>query len=153
MINADIVFVFLCDWCLILFFFSSRRRHTRYWRDWSSEVCSSDLTFIAEPCGDCGGAGSTRKLHTLSIKIPPGVDNGSRLKLRNEGEVGAAGGQPGDRYVVIQVAPHPLFVREGLDIICDVPISFVQATLGSEIDVPTLEGKVKMKIPSGTESG
>ena len=115
--------------------------------------CGGQGTFIAEPCGDCGGAGRTRKLHTLSIKIPPGVDNGSRLKLRNEGESGANGGQPGDLYVVIQVAQHPLFVREGLDIVCDVPISFVQAALGSEIDVPTLEGKVKMKIPSGTQSG
>jgi molecular chaperone DnaJ len=94
-----------------------------------------------------------RKFHTLSVKIPPGVDNGSRLKLRGEGETGLAGGPAGDLYVVIQVEPHPLFVRDGLDIICEVPISFVQAALGAELEVPTLEGKVKMKIPSGTQSG
>jgi len=115
--------------------------------------CHGQGTFIADPCAACGGAGRVRKLHTLSVKIPAGVDNGSRLKLRNEGETGAGGGPAGDLYVVIQVQPHPLFVREGLHIICDMPISFVQAALGAEIDVPTLEGKVKMKIPSGTQSG
>jgi molecular chaperone DnaJ len=115
--------------------------------------CGGQGTYISDPCGECGGAGRVRKLHTLSIKIPPGVDTGSRLKLRNEGETGASGGQPGDLYVVIDVKPHPLFAREGLDIVCDVPLSFVQAALGTEIDVPTLEGKVKMKIPAGTQSG
>jgi len=92
-------------------------------------------------------------MHTLSVRIPAGVDTGSRLKLRGEGEAGPTGGVPGDLYVVIHVEPHPIFVLENLDIICDVPISFVQAALGAEIDVPTLEGKVKMKIPSGTQSG
>jgi molecular chaperone DnaJ len=81
------------------------------------------------------------------------VDTGSRLKLRGEGESAPAGGTPGDLYVVIQVEPHPIFVRENQDIFCDVPISFAQATLGAEIDVPTLNGKVKMKIPPGTQSG
>jgi molecular chaperone DnaJ len=92
-------------------------------------------------------------MHTLSVKIPAGVDNGSRLKLRGEGESPPPGGVPGDLYVVIQVDPHPIFVRDHLDIICEVPISFVQAALGAEIDVPTLDGKVKMKIPAGTQSG
>jgi molecular chaperone DnaJ len=93
-------------------------------------------------------------MHTLNVKIPAGVDNGSRLKLRGEGESApSAGGTPGDLYVVIQVEPHPIFVRDQLDIICDVPISIVQASLGAEIDVPTLDGKVKMKIPPGTQSG
>jgi molecular chaperone DnaJ len=119
----------------------------------SCSQCGGQGTFISDPCADCGGAGRVRKLHTLSIKIPAGVDTGSRLKLRNEGETGANGGQPGDLYVVIEVQPHPLFERDGLDIVCDVPISFVQAALGAEIDVPTLEGKVKMKIPAGTQSG
>jgi len=81
------------------------------------------------------------------------VDTGSRLKLRGEGESGISGGSGGDLYVDIQVEPHPLFVRDGLDIICEIPIDFVQAALGAEIDVPTLEGKVKMKIPPGTQSG
>jgi molecular chaperone DnaJ len=92
-------------------------------------------------------------MHTLSVKIPAGVDNGSRLKLRGEGEAGPVGGTPGDLYVVVQVEPHPIFLRDNIDIICDVPISFVQAALGAEIDVPTLDGKVNMKIPPGTQSG
>lgn len=115
--------------------------------------CRGEGTIITDPCTECGGQGRVRKFHTLSLKIPPGVDTGSRLKLRGEGESGASGGPPGDLYVAIQVAPHPLFVRDGLDIICEIPISFVQAALGTEIDVPTLEGKVKMKIPAGTQSG
>ena len=115
--------------------------------------CRGQGTIITDPCGSCGGIGRVRKFHIISVKIPAGVDIGSRLKLRSEGEGGGAGGPPGDLYVVIQVEPHPLFIREGLDIICEVPISFVQAALGAEIDVPTLEGKVKMKIPPGTQSG
>jgi molecular chaperone DnaJ len=115
--------------------------------------CHGHGTVIKDPCMACGGVGLVRKLHTLSVKIPAGVDTGSRLKLRNEGESAPAGGAPGDLYVVIQVEPHPIFVRNALDILCDVPISFVQAALGAEIDVPTLEGKVKMKIPVGTQSG
>jgi molecular chaperone DnaJ len=115
--------------------------------------CRGEGTIISDPCPACIGQGRVRKFHTLSIKIPPGVDGGSRLKLRGEGESGASGGPPGDLYVDIQVAPHPLFIRDGLDIICEIPISFVQAALGADIDVPTLEGKVKMKIPAGTQSG
>lgn len=115
--------------------------------------CHGQGTIIKDPCGTCSGAGRVRTLHTLSVKIPGGVDTGSRLKLRSEGETGPAGGTPGDLYVVIHVEPHPIFVRDNLDIVCDVPISFAQAALGSEIDVPTLEGKVKMKIPPGTQSG
>ena len=115
--------------------------------------CRGQGTIISNPCGTCNGTGRVRKFHTLSMKIPPGVDTGSRLKLRGEGEGGISGGPPGDLYVVIQVEPHPLFVRDGLDVICEVPVSFAQAALGAEIDVPTLEGKVKMKIPPGTQSG
>lgn len=115
--------------------------------------CYGHGTIIKDPCTTCSGVGRVRKLHTLSIKIPAGVDTGSRLKLRNEGEGAPGGGVPGDLYVVIQVEPHLIFVRDNLDIICDVPISFVQAALGAEIDVPTLDGKVKMKVPAGTQSG
>ena len=115
--------------------------------------CHGQRNIIKDPCTACGGAGRVRKLHTLSVKIPAGVDTGSRLKLRGEGETGPASGVPGDLYVVIQVEPHPIFVRDNLDIICEVPISFVQAALGAEIDVPTLDGKVKMKIPPGTQTG
>ena len=119
----------------------------------SCSQCRGQGTIIADPCASCGGAGRTRKMHTLSVKIPAGVDNGSRLKLRGEGETAPSVGAPGDLYVVIQVETHPIFTRENLDILCDVPISFVQAALGAEIDVPTLEGKVKMKVPQGTQSG
>jgi molecular chaperone DnaJ len=115
--------------------------------------CHGQGTIIKDPCATCGGGGRVRTMHTLSVKIPGGVDTGSRLKLRGEGETGPAGGAPGDLYVVIHVEPHPIFVRDNLDIVCDVPISFTQAALGAEIDVPTLEGKVKMKIPPGTQSG
>lgn len=115
--------------------------------------CQGQGSIIKDPCTGCNGAGRVRSMHTLSVKIPAGVDTGSRLKLRGEGETGPVGGSPGDLYVVIQVESHPIFVRENLDILCDVPISFVQAALGAEIDVPTLDGKVKMKIPGGTQSG
>ncbi|HXG51870.1 MAG TPA: molecular chaperone DnaJ [candidate division Zixibacteria bacterium] len=115
--------------------------------------CHGQGTVLTDPCPECRGAGRVRRMHTLSVKIPPGVDTGSRLKLRGEGEAAPGGGVPGDLYVVIQVEPHPIFVRDQLDIICEVPISFVQAALGAEIDVPTLDGKVKMKIPPGTQSG
>ncbi|MPZ75963.1 MAG: molecular chaperone DnaJ [Deltaproteobacteria bacterium] len=115
--------------------------------------CHGHGTFISDPCASCDGSGRVRKMHTLSVKIPAGVDNGSRLKLRAEGESAPIGGVPGDLYVVIQVEPHPIFARENLDVLCDVPISFVQAALGAEIDVPTLDGKIKMKIPAGTQSG
>ena len=115
--------------------------------------CHGQGTIVKDPCANCGGSGRLRNLHTLSVKIPGGVDTGSRLKLRSEGESAPAGGAPGDLYVAIQVEPHPIFIRENLDILCDVPISIAQAALGAEIDVPTLNGKVKMKIPAGTQSG
>ena len=115
--------------------------------------CHGQGTIVKDPCANCGGSGRLRNLHTLNVKIPGGVDTGSRLKLRSEGESAPAGGAPGDLYVDIQVEPHPIFLRENLDILCDVPISITQAALGAEIDVPTLNGKVKMKIPPGTQSG
>ena len=115
--------------------------------------CHGYGTIIREPCSNCDGVGRVRQLHTLNVKIPSGVDTGTRLKLRGEGENGTSGGPAGDLYVVIKVNPHPIFVREGQDIVCDVPIGFVQATLGAEIEVPTLEGKVKVKVPGGTQTG
>ena len=114
--------------------------------------CGGQGRVISHPCRACGGAGLTRKFHTINVKIPAGVDTGSRLKLRGEGENGARGGPPGDLYVVMIVQDHPIFAREGTDVICEMPISFVNASLGAEIEVPTLEGKVKMKVPPGTQS-
>jgi len=115
--------------------------------------CNGQGTIIPNPCEACGGAGVERRTYQLSIKIPAGVDSGSRLKLRGEGEAGPNGGAPGDLYVLLHVREHPLFVREGHDVVCEVPLSFTQAALGGEVDVPTLGGPAKVKIPAGTQSG
>lgn len=115
--------------------------------------CQGQGAVLKDPCRSCGGSGTTRTTQTLNVRIPAGVDTGSRLKLRGEGEAGFNGGPAGDLYVVLHVREHALFTRQGNDIVCDVPIGFTQAALGSEIDVPTLDGKVKMKIPAGTQSG
>jgi molecular chaperone DnaJ len=94
-----------------------------------------------------------RDTKTISVKIPPGVDNGDRIRLTGEGEAGENGGPPGDLYVHINVLEHPIFQRDGTDLHCDVPISFTVAALGGELDVPTLDGRVKLKIPPETQSG
>jgi molecular chaperone DnaJ len=115
--------------------------------------CNGQGTVIANPCAGCGGTGVQRRTHQLSIKIPPGVDDGSRLKLRGEGEAGPNAGTPGDLYVVLHVREHPLFVRDGTQVVCEVPISFAQAALGVDLEVPTLEGTARVKVPAGTQSG
>ena len=115
--------------------------------------CRGEGMIIADPCPKCQGQGRVRKPVSLSVKIPPGVDNGSRLKLRTEGEAGFGGGPAGDLYVVIHVKEHGLFVRQDNDVVIEVPVSFPQAALGSEIEVPTLDGKIKLKVPAGTQSG
>ena len=116
-------------------------------------VCSGQGTVIATPCADCHGSGVQRRAHTLSVRIPAGVDEGSRLKLRGEGESGGNGGPPGDLYVLLRVAEHPIFLRDGPDVVCEVPVSFAQAALGTEIQIPTLDGPRKLKVPAGTQSG
>ncbi len=115
-------------------------------------ACHGKGATIASPCHNCHGAGTTRKKSQISVKIPPGVDTGQRLKLSGEGEAGENGGPSGDLYVVMNILPHEFFQREEFDIICDVPITFSQAALGAEIEVPTLASKVKMKVPAGTQS-
>lgn len=115
--------------------------------------CRGEGSVIADPCPKCQGQGRTRKPVSLSVRIPAGVDNGSRLKLRNEGEAGTLGGTSGDLYVVIHVKEHPLFVRQDNDVVIELPVSFPQAALGAEIEVPTLEGKISLKVPAGTQSG
>lgn len=115
--------------------------------------CRGEGKIVNTPCKDCQGRGKTRVKRTIKVKIPAGVDNGSRLRVAHEGEAGMRGGPPGDLYVYIFVKTHKLFTREGSDVICEVPISFVQAALGDEIEVPTLDGKVKMKVQEGTQSG
>jgi molecular chaperone DnaJ len=115
--------------------------------------CRGAGRIIEKPCPTCRGAGQVRKSRSIKIKVPAGVDSGSRLRLAGEGEAGTRGGPPGDLYVYIHVKPHRIFQRDGVDIICEVPISFVQAALGAEISVPTLDGTASLKVPEGTQTG
>ncbi|MCG0277563.1 MAG: molecular chaperone DnaJ [Thermanaeromonas sp.] len=115
--------------------------------------CRGTGTIITSPCKTCRGRGQVQRTRKIKVKIPPGVDTGARLRLAGEGEAGERGGPPGDLYVYINVRPHPIFRREGFDVICEIPVSMVQAALGDEIEVPTLDGKVRLKIPEGTQSG
>jgi molecular chaperone DnaJ len=108
---------------------------------------------ISDPCENCHGRGRVRKTRTLSVKVPAGVDDGDRIRLSGEGEAGRNGGPPGDLYVEIRVNPHKIFAREGADLSCEVPISFSTAALGGEVELPTLEGNVALKVPAGTQSG
>ena len=115
--------------------------------------CRGNGRIIAHPCGKCRGQGQIGARKSVSLKIPAGVDTGSRLRLSGEGEAGMFGGPPGDLYVFIHVKPHDFFQREGSDVICQVPISFIQASLGDTIQVPTLKGEKNLEIPKGTQPG
>ncbi|MCP5141525.1 MAG: molecular chaperone DnaJ [Chromatiales bacterium] len=116
-------------------------------------ACHGAGVVIEEPCPDCHGAGKVRETRTLSVKVPPGVDTGDRIRLAGEGEAGEHGGPPGDLYVQIRVKDHPIFTRDGANIYCEVPISVVTAALGGEMEVPTLGGRVKLRIPKETQTG
>lgn len=116
-------------------------------------TCSGEGRVITDPCTGCRGRGTQQKVGKVTVHVPAGVDTGTRMRVSGQGESAPAGGVPGDLYVVFHVAEHPIFLREGTEIICEVPISFTEAALGASIDVPTLEGKVKMKVPPGTQSG
>jgi molecular chaperone DnaJ len=115
--------------------------------------CHGRGQIIAEPCPDCRGQGRTQQTKTLSVKIPAGVDTGDRIRLGGEGESGVHGGPAGDLYVEVQVKQHSIFVRKDSDLYCEVPVGFMVAALGGEIAVPTLEGKVKLKIPPEVQTG
>ncbi|MEM7100865.1 MAG: molecular chaperone DnaJ [Pseudomonadota bacterium] len=115
--------------------------------------CRGQGRIITDPCRSCGGAGRTEKRKTLSVKVPAGVDSGDRIRLTGEGEAGVHGGPPGDLYVQVEVNDHPIFVRDGRHLYCEVPISFPDAALGGELEVPTLDGRVKLKIPAETQTG
>ena len=115
--------------------------------------CHGEGEIIPHPCKECRGFGMVRENKKIKVKIPPGVDTGSKLRIRGEGEEGERGGPPGDLYVVLSVEPHDFFSRDGDDIICQIPISFPQAALGAEIKIPSLNGNKKLSIPKGTESG
>jgi molecular chaperone DnaJ len=114
--------------------------------------CEGTGQIIEKPCKVCGGAGRKEKTSRIKLKIPPGVDTGARLRSVGNGEAGLRGGTPGDLYVVLHVKAHEIFQREGDDILCEVPIQFVQAALGADIDVPTLSGKAQIRIPAGTQT-
>jgi len=115
--------------------------------------CHGNGKMIDSPCGKCHGHGRVEKQKTLSVKVPAGVDNGDRIRLTSEGEAGENGGPAGDLYVQIRVKPHAIFKRDANDLFCEVPINIVTAGLGGELEVPTLGGKVKLKIPAETQSG
>ena len=115
--------------------------------------CRGTGKMISDPCATCGGSGKSRGNKTISVKVPPGVDNGDRIRLAGEGEPGQSGGPPGDLYVNVVVKPHLIFTRDDTDLHCDVPIDFVRAALGGELEVPTLKGRVVLKIPPETQTG
>ena len=115
--------------------------------------CHGTGRFIPDPCNTCHGAGRVKQHKTLAVKIPAGVDEGDRIRLAGEGEHGVNGGPPGDLYVQIHLKPHPVFTRDHNDLHCEMPISFTTAALGGEIEIPTLDGAAKIKIPPETQSG
>jgi len=115
--------------------------------------CHGSGKMITSPCSPCSGSGRIRRNKTLSVKIPAGIDEGDRIRLNGEGEAGSPGAPRGDLYVVIQIRNHPVFQRQNNDLHCEMPISFTTAALGGEIDIPTLDGHAKLKIPSETQSG
>lgn len=115
--------------------------------------CHGKGKIVSDPCTSCHGRGRLEETKTLSVKVPPGVDTGDRIRLSGEGEAGVDGGPAGDLYVQMSVQQHPIFERDGNNLYCEVPISFVDAALGGELEVPTLDGRVKLKVPEGTQTG
>ena len=115
--------------------------------------CEGEGRVVTDPCETCSGSGRNRNTGKVSVKLPPGVDTGSRLKMTGDGEPGLRGGPPGDLYIIIHVEEHEFLQRDGSDLYCEVPLSFADAALGTEFMVPTLDGEQKLKIPSGTQPG
>ena len=114
--------------------------------------CGGSGRIILDPCENCRGSGHVEEERKIAVKIPAGIDTGQRLRLRGEGEAGEQGGPTGDLHVVILVEDHPIFVRQGSELVIDLPLSFPQAALGDEVEVPTPDGSVKLKIPPGTQN-
>ncbi len=117
------------------------------------DACRGRGKIVRSPCATCKGSGYVRRSRRITVKVPAGINDGQTISLRGEGSHGINGGPAGDLHVIVRLRPHPIFERDGFDVICDVPITFVQAALGAEIDVPTLDGKVKYTIPAGTQFG
>ncbi len=119
----------------------------------SCPQCHGEGRRISEPCPQCHGTGKEKRLRNIMVKIPAGVDNSSRLRLNGEGEAGTRGSPTGNLYITVSVKEHEFFVRDGDDILYELPINFAQAALGAEVEVPTLEDNVKLKIPAGSQTG
>ncbi len=115
--------------------------------------CGGKGRIIHQPCPDCHGTGAVRQRRTIQVSIPAGIDNGQTISVRGQGNAGKNGGPAGDLLVTITVKPHELFRREGTSVLCDAPITFAQAVLGAELEIPTIDGKVKYNLPEGTQSG
>ncbi len=114
--------------------------------------CRGEGTFVQTPCEKCRGSGRVPQRREITVRVPPGVAEGTQLRVTGEGESGRNGGPRGDLYCFVKQAPHPIFQREGDDLICEMPISFSQAALGADVEVPTLKGKTNLKIPRGTQT-
>lgn len=117
------------------------------------DACKGKGKIIKDPCKDCRGTGRQKRNKVIEVNVPGGIDNGQRISLRGQGNAGINGGSAGDLYVAITVRPHEVFTRDGFDLLCDLPITFVEAALGAKVTVPTLEGQGELTIPEGTQSG
>ncbi len=115
--------------------------------------CGGTGRLIHQPCPDCRGTGAVRKRKTIKVNIPAGIDHGQTISLRGQGNAGKNGGPAGDLLITVMVQPHELFRRDGVDVFCEAPITFTQAVLGAELEIPTIDGKVKYSIPEGTQTG
>jgi molecular chaperone DnaJ len=116
-------------------------------------TCGGSGKVVVDPCPTCEGSGLVRIEREYAVKIPSATNDGAVRRVAREGEPGRAGGAAGDLHVVVRVRPHPLFARQGFDVVCEIPVSFSQAALGAQVEIPTLDGKVKMRVPEGTQSG
>jgi molecular chaperone DnaJ len=134
-----------------------RIRHTQggfFTLERTCPICQGRGQVIEQPCGSCAGSGRVTRERTLSINIPPGVEDGTRIRLGGEGEAGVRGGPPGDLYIFLSIGAHAFFQRDGADLHCRVPISMVAAAVGGEFEVPTIDsGRTRVKVPAGTQSG
>jgi molecular chaperone DnaJ len=115
--------------------------------------CHGEGTLITEPCQDCKGSGFQKQERNISVKVPAGIDDGNGIRLTGEGDAGSRGGSPGNLYVVVSVAPHQFFTRDGDDVLYELPVNFAQAALGMEVEVPTLYGESRLKVPAGSQNG
>ena len=115
--------------------------------------CGGTGRLIHQPCPDCRGSGAVRKRKTIKVNIPAGIDHGQTISLRGQGNAGKNGGPAGDLLITVMVQPHEIFRRDGVDVFCEAPITFTQAVLGAELEIPTIDGKVKYSIPEGTQTG